>query len=65
MNCGYCLMEKVEIVALLDGVCPDCGAYAEGRERLAELRRWGTPADVRRCLREIESKEKAGKPQRS
>lgn len=25
-NCGNCLMERVEIVVLNDGVCPKCGA---------------------------------------
>lgn len=28
LKCGECLMERVEIVALVDGVCPKCGAYA-------------------------------------
>lgn len=25
-NCGECLMEHVKIVALVEGVCPECGA---------------------------------------
>lgn len=26
MNCGECLMRNVEIVQLIDGICPKCGA---------------------------------------
>jgi hypothetical protein len=25
-NCGECLFERTEIVQLIDGVCPKCGA---------------------------------------
>lgn len=33
MNCGNCLMERVEMVKLVDGECPKCGAdYGEHAE---------------------------------
>lgn len=25
-NCGECLLNRVEVVALVNGVCPECGA---------------------------------------
>jgi hypothetical protein len=34
MNCGECLMSKVQIVKLVNGVCPDCGTdYNETGEK--------------------------------
>jgi len=34
MNCGNCLLDRVELVALAaDGTCPKCGAYKTSEPR--------------------------------
>lgn len=37
MNCGNCLMEKVEMVTLKDGVCPKCGTDYRDVPRVVDV----------------------------